>query len=137
MSQSLPPGSPVGPDERRRTILFVADEEELDRTAAPLEALCGHEVVTARTPDEARRRLEERSIDILLLDVSDPADERVALAIEQRSPGPQIVVQTSVPEYWDNVRDAVKAPIFRTLWKPVSIDILAAVVLDAGRELEG
>ena len=79
----------------RRQILLVDDDESLlDAFARALGAEARYEVVACATFEEARRRLRERSFDVLLTDVRLGAFNGIQLVVlaKDMNPATQLVV---------------------------------------------
>ena len=117
---------------RHGSILLVDDEEKIRKTLGRVLRDDGHEVVEAPGPREARRLLEARTFDLLLIDNLMPETTGLELIRELASSTteterPQIVLMTAHASV-ESAVEAMKLGALDYLQKPFEIDELLVVV---------
>jgi DNA-binding NtrC family response regulator len=117
---------------RHGSILLVDDEEKIRKTLGRVLRDDGHEVVEAPGPREARRLLEARTFDLLLVDNLMPETTGLELIRELASSAaeterPQIVLMTAHASV-ESAVEAMKLGALDYLQKPFEIDELLVVV---------
>ncbi len=117
---------------RHGSILLVDDEEKIRKTLGRVLRDDGHEVVEAPGPREARRLLEARTFDLLLVDNLMPETTGLELIRELASSTteterPQIVLMTAHASV-ESAVEAMKLGALDYLQKPFEIDELLVVV---------
>jgi DNA-binding NtrC family response regulator len=120
---------------RHGSILLVDDEEKIRKTLGRVLRDDGHEVVEAPGPREARRLLEARTFDLLLVDNLMPETTGLELIREIASSTteterPQIVLMTAHASV-ESAVEAMKLGALDYLQKPFEIDELLVVVRHA------
>jgi DNA-binding NtrC family response regulator len=118
----------------RIPVLLVDDDPELLAALAPVLARRGLEMVTAGSADVALAWLQQRPIDVLILDVKLPGTDGLELLrrAKQQDPSIEVVLLTGYP----NVQDAVQGlglGAVDYLGKPPDIDALVDTVQRAYR----
>jgi two-component system response regulator AtoC len=117
---------------RRGSILLVDDEEKIRKTLGRVLRDDGHEVVEASGPGAARRLLDARTFDLLLIDNIMPETTGLELIGELTSSTieterPQIVLMTAHASV-ESAVEAMKLGALDYLQKPFEIDELLVVV---------
>jgi DNA-binding NtrC family response regulator len=110
----------------RGTVLVVDDEASIRLLCRVNLELDGHEVLEASTVAEARARLEETPIDVVLLDLhlGDETGYDLIAECAARSPRVPVAVVTGSTD----PSSAERAGAHAVLSKPFAIDELAATV---------
>jgi len=116
----------------RGSILLVDDEEKIRKTLGRVLRDEGHQVVDAPGPREARKLLESRPFDLLLVDNLMPETTgleliREVVATTPEAERPQIVLMTAHATVQSAV-EAMKLGALDYLQKPFEIDELLVVV---------
>ncbi|MFQ5748149.1 MAG: sigma-54-dependent transcriptional regulator [Planctomycetota bacterium] len=120
------------------TLLLVDDDEGLRTTLARSFSRRGLEVIQAPNVGEARRVVEEKRLDLVLLDIQlpDGSGLEVLEAIREQDKETLVIVLTAYPDIKVAV-DAIKAGARDFLLKPFELEELNLVIERAleGREL--
>ena len=127
----MPPRSPA-PDP----ILVIDDEADLRELLEISLRRMGHDVVMAGSLAEARLRLAERRYSLVLTDMR-LGDGLGIEIVRQLSASPERTPVAVITAYGsaDNAVDALKAGAFDYIAKPVSLDQLRTLILNAlGRQ---
>lgn len=136
------PREPRGRPARAR-ILVVEDEDGVLRAVRKILESGGHEVLSASSPDEARRIADEKSdaIELLLTDIIMPSSDGLTLAeeIRERTPSLRVIFMSGYPG--DALaRRGIDTADVRFIQKPFSAEELLAevddVLLDAAPRAE-
>jgi DNA-binding NtrC family response regulator len=117
---------------RHGSILLVDDEEKIRKTLGRVLRDDGHEVVEAPGPGQARRLLDARTFDLLLVDNLMPETTGLELIRElvsstAETERPQIVLMTAHASV-ESAVEAMKLGALDYLQKPFEIDELLVVV---------
>lgn len=115
-----------------RRVLVAEDEAGMRGSLAEILRSAGHIVTEAENGEVALRILNEKPIDVLVLDLVMPVRDGISL-LQEIDPPPPVVVVYSAFEYVTptQLRDAVGTKVFRTLEKPASPRAIIALVADA------
>ncbi|MBU1358518.1 MAG: response regulator [Gammaproteobacteria bacterium] len=122
----------------RLTVLVVDDIDASRDALRGLVEQLGHEAPTARSGDEALRRLEAERIDVVLLDLLMPDIDgfEISSQVRARMPGRWLpIIVTSSLEGEAHVIKALAHGADECLARPVSPDLLAARLRHYGRIL--
>lgn len=113
-------------------VLIVDDERSIRSSLSALLKDAGHVVLAAESVDEALRRLEAWSADVVLCDLVMPGRGGLDLLQEVRSRWPrvQVIMMTGQPTF-DSAGVAVRGRAFDYLIKPISKERLLDVVAQA------
>jgi DNA-binding NtrC family response regulator len=106
-------------------VLLVDDEEEFVETLAERLEVRGFDVATALSGAEALRRIEEREIDVVILDVQMPGLDGVEALrqIKQRKPLIEVIMLTGHGTVQTAI-DGMKLGAFDFLLKPTETEDL-------------
>ena len=115
----------------RGSILLVDDEEKIVKTLGRALRAEGHDVVEARSADEARDLLGRRAFDLLVIDNLMPGTTGLELIRRLSADGdadrPQIVMMTAHASV-ESAVEAMKLGALDYLQKPFEVDELLVVV---------
>ncbi len=111
-------------------VLVADDDDNLRATAAEILSVTGYEVLEARDGAEALHILEERRVDVLLLDVRMPNRDGYSV-LDVLGPPPPVVVLESAYEFTNEDRERVGSKVFKYLRKPVPPRSLIKAVSEA------
>jgi DNA-binding NtrC family response regulator len=121
-----------------RTVLIVEDEPSLRETLRVIFQFHGYETVEAADGEAALQILNERSVDVLLLDLYLPKLNGVDLLHQVDSPPPIVIVHSAFEFFSpEKVREDVGSKVFRMIRKPIPPPELLSVVSEALAELDG
>ena len=117
---------------RGGTVLLVDDEQKIRRTLGQALRADGHDVLDAESVSEARRRLAERNVDVLIVDNLMPDATGLDLIRElvgstQEMDRPQILMMTAHATI-ESAIEAMKLGALDYLQKPFEVDELLVVV---------
>lgn len=135
MTESTPATSPsesgVSPP---LSIVALDDDPDFRQYVQSLLEADGHDVRTCATPGEFYRSCEERTPDIVLLDIKMgfASGEEVLAEIRKRWPKLCVIVVTGYPSL-DSMRQTFKQDVFDYLAKPFSITDLQNALFQASR----
>jgi twitching motility protein PilT len=112
-----------------KTILIVEDEPAVRRLHERVLSQAGHTCVEAETVSDALAAMQQRPIDIALLDVHMPSGSGLVLAHQFREyfPATAVVMVTGVAEF-STATEAMRAGALDYLLKPVSAEVLLKAV---------
>ena len=136
---SEPARKPDNADQRPLPLTIVALDDDADFRQfirAALEAE-GHTVAAAATPEECMRFCDERTPDVLLLDMKMGrySGETVLQDIRRRWPKLCVIVITGYPTL-DTMRRTFKQDVYDYLAKPFSMDELRQVLRGAAESFQ-
>ncbi len=119
----------VSPASVRQAILVVDDEENFLTLLKWYLTQQGYDVYTASSADEAYGILQERSINIVLLDIKLGGRDGLSLLeqVNDQSPGVKVVMMTAYPTV-SSIKQAFDKGASRYLTKPVDLQELAEVL---------
>lgn len=128
------------PEQPHLSIAALDDDDDFRQFIAAALEQEGHEARVFGAPAELLRACEERSPDIILLDIKmgRHSGEKVLAEIKQRWPRQCVIVVTGYPTM-DSMRETFKRDAFDYLAKPFSLEELrqsiaqAAEAFDLGR----
>ncbi|WOB05954.1 ATP-binding protein [Piscinibacter gummiphilus] len=131
---TLPGQRLPAPGAGARRVLLVEDDRDAMAAMSELLRLMGHEVVTARTRDEALAALDAQPVDLALLDIGLPVHDGYAVATELRNRAGSrtlpLIALTGYGREADRAR-ALAAGFDAHLSKPVDPDLLARTIEQA------
>ena len=118
----------------RKRILVVDDDRAMVATLSDILELRGWETINAFDGESAIALVQEREIDVVLMDVRMPKMDGVEAlrAIKARRPGTRVVLMTAFAAH-DLLLEAERAGAVTVLRKPVELPELFGV-LDAARQ---
>jgi DNA-binding NtrC family response regulator len=110
-------------------VLVIDDEAIVCRSCIRILAVDGHEVCMAQTGEEALRLIEQRSFDVVLLDLRIPGSGglRLLRAIRSATPETQVVVITGYPSI-DYAKEAIRLGALEFMAKPFTSETLRELV---------
>ncbi|HEX2881646.1 MAG TPA: EAL domain-containing protein [Polyangiaceae bacterium] len=116
----------------RGTALVVDDEPSIRRDFARMLQFCGFQVEVAEDGREAIERLKAQRFDVILSDIEMPNSNGLELlkTVREYDLDVPVVLVTGRPGF-DSAVKAVEYGAFRYLTKPVDLDELSRVVLQA------
>ncbi len=119
------------------SVLLVDDEEDFVATLAKRLTLRRFEVLSATTGESAFAALEERSIDVVVLDVRMPDLDGIAATkkIKGSHPLTEVILLTGHASIEASL-EGMEMGAFDYLLKPVNIDELVYKIEDAHRKKE-
>jgi len=119
------------------SVLLVDDEEDFVATLAKRLTLRRFEVLSATTGESAFAALEERSIDVVVLDVRMPDLDGIAATkkIKGLHPLTEVILLTGHASIEASL-EGMEMGAFDYLLKPVNIDELVYKIEDAHRKKE-
>ena len=119
------------------SVLLVDDEEDFVATLAKRLTLRRFEVLTATTGETAFAALEERPVDVVVLDVRMPDLDGIAATkqIKGSHPLTEVILLTGHASIEASL-EGMNMGAFDYLLKPVNIDELGYKIEDAYREKE-
>ena len=139
------PGRPSTGDEpapsagtgTTRSVLIVEDEPALRETLRVIFQLQGFETVEAEDGEAALQILNDRYVDVLILDLHLPKLDGATLLQQIASPPPMVIIHSAFEFYpADQIAAGVGSKVFRMIRKPIPPPELIAAVSEAIAELE-
>lgn len=129
--------TPSGRHRPVRTVLIVEDEPALRETLRVIFQFQGYETVEAADGEFGLQILNERHVDVLILDLHLPKLNGVSL-LQRIDPPPPMVIVHSAFEFFSpaEVRKSIGSKVFRMLRKPIPPPELLSAMSDAVAELE-
>jgi CheY-like chemotaxis protein/DNA-binding XRE family transcriptional regulator len=114
------------------SIVALDDDPDFRQYVQSVLESDGHEVRACATPDEFYRALEDRTPDLVLLDIKMGhfSGEEVLLEIRRRWPKLCVIVVTGYPSL-DSMRQTFKQDVFDYLAKPFSLGELQKILTQA------
>lgn len=112
-----------------KTILIVDDDRDHAEASADGLAVAGFECVVATSAQAAMRHLEERSFDVVLVDLvmHDGTGLEVLRHAKARRPETEVIVVTGYPSY-ETAVEALQEGAYDYIDKPVNLQILRAKI---------
>jgi CheY-like chemotaxis protein len=121
------PKKPVKPRKKSTvsTILIVDDEEHIRDLLSDTLEVRGYQVETAQNGFDALKVLNEKQVDLILLDMRMPVKDGLGLLdeIKERLPGLPVIIVTGLASD-EEVQEALQRGAFSCLRKPFEIDTL-------------
>ena len=110
-------------------VLVVDDEPIVCRSCARILEADGHRVASARTAEEALRKVREDQFDVALLDLRLPGcgGLRLLRALRDASPQTEVVVLTGYPSL-ESAKESIRLGASEYMTKPVRPQTLRTVV---------
>ena len=121
----------------KSTVLVTDDDEAVRESVADILALSGYDVLQAADGEEALRVLAQQSVHVLLLDMTMPKLDGLAVLEALGPPPPKVIVLSAFAYYSpeDIDRRGLGRKVTRALRKPCQPVQLLAAVNDAMDEL--
>jgi CheY-like chemotaxis protein len=117
------------------SVLVVDDELGMRETLVDILADAGYEATAVGGGDAALRRLRERDVDVVLMDIRMPGRDGVSVLRELGSPPPQVIMMTAYAVE-EQLRQAVDNA-FAVVHKPFAVSHLLTLVAGAAAETAG
>lgn len=129
--------APGASQKSQRTVLIVEDEPALRETLKVIFRFHGYETVEAEDGEIAFDILNNRDVDVLILDLHLPKLDGVSL-LQRIDPPPPMVIIHSAFEFFspDEVGKGIEPKVFRMIRKPIPPPQLLSAVSEAVAELE-
>jgi CheY-like chemotaxis protein len=117
---------------RRFQVLVVDDEPGMRETLVDILEESGYDVSTAADGQDALDVMQNRDVDIVVMDVQMPNRDGVSV-LQQLSPPPPAIIMVTAYAVEERLRAAVAANAFAILHKPFPVGRLLALVASASR----
>jgi len=116
----------------KASVLVADDDGSVRESLKSIIEAAGYEAFEAEDGDEALSVMGERSIDLLLLDLSMPKCDGLGV-LARITPPPPVVIVLSAFAYFsmEDVSERAKGKVFRCLSKPVSPQKLLDTIAEA------
>jgi len=117
--------------DKKTRILIVDDDEGTRRSLSLILAKKGYEIETAMTGEEALKKTEEKSANLVLLDILLPDWEGIDLLdrLRERRSELEVIIITGHSDMDDAVR-ALNGGVSGYLTKPINMDVLLDKITD-------
>jgi len=127
-----PPRQPAPAEEAQIRLLIVDDESELLESLGSALSRRGMRVATAASAAQALERLDERLLDVVVLDVRMPGMDGIELLgrIKASQPDAEVILLTGHPSVATGV-DGMRRGAFDYLTKPYEIEELTRRIHEA------
>ena len=120
-----------------RTVLIVEDEPALRETLRVIFEFHGYKTLEAPDGEIALQILNDRYVDVLILDLHLPKLDGASLLQRIDSPPPMVIVHSAFEFFTpDEMSKGVGSKVFRMIRKPIPPPQLLSAVSEAIAELE-
>lgn len=121
-------------DKEKVNILVAEDEADLREILKVTLEQQGYRVILASDGDEAIQKMEEKSLQMALIDIKMPGvnGKELVSRIKQTNPRLPIVIITGSPDFKEEM--SLKKQVCKYIYKPFRLDKLMGVVKEALRQ---
>jgi len=124
--------------EKKASILIVDDNVSLCKTMSLALEHKGYDVTTASNGTEAMERVEEKSFDIIFMDIKMPVMNGVETFKRLKSIRPgAIVMMMTAYSVEDLVQEALREGAYGILYKPLDIEKVVAIIDESKKAKQG
>jgi CheY-like chemotaxis protein len=111
-------------------VLVVDDEPGMRETLVDILETVGYEVSAAGDGEQALEAVQEKDVDVVVMDVQMPKRDGVSVLQQLRPPPPTIIMMTAYA-IEERLRSAVDANAFAILHKPFAVGRLLSLIESA------
>ncbi len=113
-------------------VLVVDDEPGMRDTLVAILELQGYRVSTAPDGEAAYAAVQDRSFDVVVMDIRMPGRDGVSVLEQLGAPPPHVILMTAYAQE-ERLRAAVQANAFAIVYKPFETRRMLGLVAEASR----